>query len=164
MGKAAEIKRIRKKPLAELDLATITDFVLTAEDQKDFQRGIRLFNQARFWEAHESWEAVWLRHPEDGRYFVQGLIQLAAAYHQLRRKIYRGFVIHLRRARERLVLFPEVFLSVDVAGLLKEIRDSLGPGDSKDPAAEVDYSRIVPPKIRIRGQTLFFVNKGGGSG
>ena len=92
-------RRIRKKPLDELDLATLTDFVLTPQDRTDFHRGIRLFNQARFWEAHEAWEAVWLRHPEDGRYFVQGLIQVAAGYHQLRRKIYRGFLIHLHRAQ-----------------------------------------------------------------
>ena len=148
MERTAEIKRIRKKPLAELDLATITDFVLTAEDRKDFHQGIRLFNQARFWEAHESWEAVWLRHPEDGRYFVQGLIQLAAGYHQLRRKIYRGFVIHLRRAQDRLVLFPDAFLTVDVAGLRKMIREALLRVDSKGEAADGDYSLIVPPRIR----------------
>ena len=149
MDGLSKSRRIRKKPLAELDLATLTHFVLTAQDRTDFHRGIRLFNQARFWEAHEAWEAVWLRHPEDGRYFVQGLIQVAAGYHQLRRKIYRGFLIHLHRAQERLVLFPDVFLTVDVAGLLKEIRDLLGPGDSKKPSAELDYSRIVPPKIRV---------------
>ncbi len=148
MERTAESKRIRKKSLAELDLATITDFVLTPEDQKDFGRGIRLFNRARFWEAHEAWEAVWLRHPEDGRFFVQGLIQLAAGYHQLRRKIYRGFVIHLRRAQERLVLFPDSFLTVDVAGLRQEIRESLRRVGSKDRGAEIDYSRIIPPRIR----------------
>ena len=142
-------RRIRKKPLDELDLETLTDFVLTPQDRTDFHRGIRLFNQARFWEAHEAWEAVWLRHPEDGRYFVQGLIQVAAGYHQLRRKIYRGFLIHLHRAQERLVLFPEVFLGIDVSDLRKEIRQALPPGDSKEPEDSADYSRIVPPKIQV---------------
>ena len=141
--------RIRKKPLDELDLATLTDFVLTPQDRTDFHRGIRLFNQARFWEAHEAWEAVWLRHPEDGRYFVQGLIQVAAGYHQLRRKIFRGFLIHLRRAQERLVLFPDRFLGIDVAGLRKEIRRALPSGDSKEAEDGADYSRIVPPRIRV---------------
>ena len=140
--------RIRKKPLDELDLATLTDFVLTPQDRTDFHRGIRLFNQARFWEAHEAWEAVWLRHPEDGRYFVQGLIQVAAGYHQLRRKIYRGFLIHLRRAQERLVLFPDTFLSVDVVGLRRAIGEALRRIDSEEGPACVDYSGIVPPKIR----------------
>ena len=54
------------------------------------------------------------------------------------------------------MLFPDLFLGIDVADLRKEIRDSLGPGDSKKPSAELDYSRIVPPKIRV-----IEVNKGG---
>ena len=142
-------RRIRKKPLDELDLATLTDFVLTPQDRTDFHRGIRLFNQARFWEAHEAWEAVWLRHPEDGRYFVQGLIQVAAGYHQLRRKIFRGFLIHLRRAQERLVLFPDLFLGIDVADLRKEIGRALRRVESRDAVEGADYSRITPPRIRV---------------
>lgn len=149
MDRTDPSRPIRKKPLSELDLATLTHFVLTARDRTDFHRGVRLFNQGRFWEAHEAWEAVWLRHPEDGRFFIQGLIQLAAAYHQLRRRIFRGFLIHLRRAQERLVLFPDLFLGVDVAGLRKEIRRALPPGDSKDSEDGADYSRIVPPGIRV---------------
>ena len=91
---------------------------------------------------------MWLRHPEDGRFFIQGLIQLAAAYHQLRRRIYRGFLIHLRRAQERLVLFPDTFLSVDVVGLRRAIDEALRRIDSEEGSVCVDYSGIVPPKIR----------------
>ncbi len=149
MDRSEPARPIRKKSLSELDLSTLTHFVLTARDRTDFHRGIRLFNQARFWEAHEAWEAVWLRHPEDGRFFIQGLIQLAAAYHQLRRRIYRGFLIHLGRAQERLVLFPDLFLGIDVADLRNEIRRVLPPGDSKEAEDGADYSRIVPPRIRV---------------
>ena len=149
MDRTDPSRPIRKKSLSELDLSTLTHFVLTAQDRTDFHRGVRLFNQARFWEAHEAWEAVWLRHPEDGRFFIQGLIQLAAAYHQLRRRIYRGFLIHLRRAQERLVLFPDLFLGIDVAHLRQAIHQALPPGDSKKSEDEADYSRIVPPKIQV---------------
>lgn len=148
MDRSEPGRPIRKKSLSELDLSTLTHFVLTTQDRTDFHRGIRLFNQARFWEAHEAWEAVWLRHPEDGRFFIQGLIQAAAAYHQLRRRIYRGFLIHLRRAQERLVLFPDTFLSVDVVGLRRAISEALRRIDSEEGIACVDLSGIVPPKIR----------------
>ena len=151
MDRSEPGRPIRKKSLSELDLATLTHFVLTSGDQRDFHQGVRLFNQGRFWEAHEAWEAVWLRHPEDGRFFIQGLIQLAAAYHQLRRRIHRGFLIHLRRAQERLVLFPDLFLGIDVAHLRQAIRQALPPEESKKSEDAVDYSRIVPPKIKVVG-------------
>lgn len=48
---------------------------------EEYLYGIDLFNAAYFWEAHESWEAVWHAVGRDsvtGR-FLQGLIQAAAA-------------------------------------------------------------------------------------
>ncbi len=46
--------------------------------------GARLFDAGRFFEAHEAWEARWLTE-EDGprRVLLQGLIQIAAAFHKL---------------------------------------------------------------------------------
>lgn len=43
--------------------------------------GIDLFNAFFFWEAHESWEALWAAKPRDSvpARLLQGLIQIAAA-------------------------------------------------------------------------------------
>jgi predicted metal-dependent hydrolase len=141
------IKRIRKKSLSELDRASLAAIVLSPEEKQDFARGITLFNSRRFWEAHEVWEGIWQNHPEDGRFFIQALIQLAAAYHQLLRKIYRGFVIHMRRARERLELFPATFLGIDVNVLLATIDRTLEAVNANDNLDEIDFSRIEIPQI-----------------
>ena len=141
------MNRIRKKSLSELDLSTITQITLSAEDEKQFEKGIALFNAEKFWEAHEAWEEIWMRHPEDGRFFIQGLIQLAAGYHQLRRKIYRGFVIHLRRAQERFVLFPGNFLGVNVRDLLSAIDSSLSAINAKENSDEAESPRMIFPEI-----------------
>jgi hypothetical protein len=47
----------------------------------DWLAGVDLFNAFYFWEAHESWEAVWAGTPRSSRpaRTVQGLIQIAAA-------------------------------------------------------------------------------------
>ena len=46
--------------------------------------GARLFDDGRFFEAHEAWEARWLDETDDGRrLLLQGLIQIAAAFHKL---------------------------------------------------------------------------------
>lgn len=46
--------------------------------------GARLFDEGRFFEAHEAWEARWLvETDEPRRRLLQGLIQIAAAFHKL---------------------------------------------------------------------------------
>jgi uncharacterized protein len=50
------------------------------KDEK-FQRGLRHFNAREFFEAHEVWEEIWLVEAEPEKTFLQGLIQLAAAFH-----------------------------------------------------------------------------------
>lgn len=46
--------------------------------------GARLFDEGRFFEAHEAWEAHWLvEEDEPRRLLLQGLIQIAAAFHKL---------------------------------------------------------------------------------
>ena len=44
------------------------------------REGVELFNRLEFWEAHDSWEKVWLIAEGEEKLFVQGMIQLAAAY------------------------------------------------------------------------------------
>src|SRR5204862_3032431 len=55
-----------------------------------FREGLAHFNNREFWEAHESWEALWLVAESDVEQFLQGLIQIAAAYHHLKRGTLRG--------------------------------------------------------------------------
>src|SRR4029077_3069306 len=49
------------------------------------ERGRALFNDRRFFEAHEAWEEAWLREEGDLRMLLQGLIQIAAALHKIAR-------------------------------------------------------------------------------
>jgi len=112
--------------------------------------GIALFNSGKFWEAHEAWEEIWMNHPEDGRFFIQGLIQLAAAYHQLGKKVYRGVVIHLKQAQERLKLFPSDFLGIEVSPILGVIDDSLAAIESRSSLVEVDWATLEVARIQRR--------------
>ncbi len=49
--------------------------------EENLERGIELFNEGRFFEAHEAWEILWLNaeEPED-KQFLQGLIMAAGAF------------------------------------------------------------------------------------
>ena len=75
--------------------------------------GIAHFNATEFWEAHESWEALWLEAEGDLVEFYQGLIQLAAAYHHAKRGTLRGAVRLFDASLKRLAPFPPEYLDLD---------------------------------------------------
>lgn len=77
--------------------------------------GIELFNAHKFWHAHEAWEQPWLTAQGDERQFLQGLIQLAAAYHHVQRGTFRGGVRLFDAALRRLSNFPRDYANVDRA-------------------------------------------------
>lgn len=68
------------------------------------QRACELFAAGYYWEAHEVWEALWKRLPEDSvqRRLVQGWIKLAAAGVKCLEGNSNGAVRHARRAAELL--------------------------------------------------------------
>ena len=52
--------------------------------EEAYVRGARLFDDGAFFEAHEAWEERWRIETEPvARRFLQGLIQVAAAFHKL---------------------------------------------------------------------------------
>ena len=69
-----------------------------------YVRGIELFNAGYYWEAHESWEAVWNACGRRGveADFLKALIKLAAALVKGREGRAAGVVRHARRAGELL--------------------------------------------------------------
>lgn len=55
------------------------------------EHGIQLFNERRFFEAHEALEEIWLSERGRTRTFLHGLIQIAAAFHHYSRANMAGF-------------------------------------------------------------------------
>jgi predicted metal-dependent hydrolase len=112
------------------------------------REGIAQYNDGYFFEAHETWEDVWLQCPVPARTFLQGMIQVAAAFVHLMRREYPGTVRLLGHAIEKLEGFPDGYLGVDAARLAAEARrardELLELGQER--FASWDTSRI--PKIR----------------
>lgn len=119
-----DLSEARIKPGYVLDPSTIVEPEMSAQDWKDFEEGVALFNRGAFWESHEAWECVWNRHSQPSRVFFQAMIQVAAAYHQLGRGIHHGVLKHFRNASTKLDPFPSVFLGVD----LRPIKEALAAG------------------------------------
>jgi hypothetical protein len=106
-------------------------------------KGLRLYEAGEFFTAHEEWEIVWLSSPEPEKTFLQGLIQVTAAFHHLRRENRLGTILLLQAALRRLDLYPASFGGISVEPLCSEIRDRLRSLEAGHPAFD-----LIPPKIR----------------
>ena len=84
--------------------------------------GVALFNAQKFWHAHEAWERDWLAAADPHKQFLQGLIQLAAAYHHVQRGTFRGGVRLFDSALRRLENFPPDYANVDRAAAVAAAR------------------------------------------
>jgi uncharacterized protein len=109
------------------------------EKDRLYQKGLEAFNSAHFYDAHEHWEEVWLETPNPDKKFLQGLIQVAAAFHHYSRANLHGTRNLLRAGLLKLDCFPEVHGGLEIEELREAVREwlaALGSGeipDSKKP-------------------------------
>jgi predicted metal-dependent hydrolase len=82
-----------------------------------FRKGLAAFNSRQFYEAHEHWEEVWLETPNPEKAFLQGLIQIAAAFHHHSRANRKGTQNLLAAGLAKIELFPSVHREINVEGL-----------------------------------------------
>ncbi|MDQ3932190.1 MAG: DUF309 domain-containing protein [Actinomycetota bacterium] len=78
---------------------------------------IELWNEERFFEAHEVLEDVWQAAPEEDRRFWQGIIQVAVGCVHHQRGNVHGTSALLHKAADKLADYPEVHHGVDVGQL-----------------------------------------------
>ena len=112
---------------------------LSRAELRSYDQGWQRFAQRQFWHAHESWEELWRQQQEPARSFLQGLIQLAAAYYLLLGELdrpaaakpvrpaaqrLRGALKNLDKAEARLRGLPASYLHADLTALRQAITDA----------------------------------------
>jgi uncharacterized protein len=86
---------------------------------------------------------VWLGSPEPEKTFLQGLIQVTAAFHHLQRNNPLGTALLLQAALRRLDGYPASFGGISVEVLCHDIRERLKRLEAGEPAAQ-----MISPRIR----------------
>jgi uncharacterized protein len=104
--------------------------------------GLRLYHAGEFFAAHEAWESLWLGAQEPEKMFLQGLIQVTAAFHHLERKNPLGTARLLQAALGRLERYPAHFGAISVALLCCDIRAWLEALEAGAPAPPFGCVRI----------------------
>jgi predicted metal-dependent hydrolase len=106
--------------------------------------GLRLYESGDFFAAHEAWESVWLGSQEPEKTFLQGLIQVTAAFHHLQHNNPRGTARLLQAALRRLERYPACFEGVSVTLLCNDIRERLQALEADELA-----SRLASVRVRL---------------
>jgi predicted metal-dependent hydrolase len=110
------------------------------EKNRLYQKGLDAFNSGHFYEAHEHWEEVWLRTANPDKLFLQGLIQVAAAFHHHSRDNFLGTRNLLRAGLLKLDCFPHVHGGLRIEALREGVREWLDDLET----GEISRSRKLP--------------------
>jgi predicted metal-dependent hydrolase len=110
------------------------------EKERLYRQGLDAFNSSRFYDAHEHWEEVWLKTPNPEKMFLQGLIQVAAAFHHHSRANLLGTRNLLREGLRKLDRFPEVYGDLEIEALRVTVREWLADFE----AGEIPPGRKIP--------------------
>ncbi len=103
-------------------------------DANAYRRGIELFNQQHFYDAHEIWEDAWRESIGHEKKFLQGLIQAAVALHHHSTGNLVGACSLLERSKRNLALYPEDFGGIRLTALILSLaawRESLLSGSPR---------------------------------
>ena len=80
------------------------------------QKGIQLFNEHQYWDAHEALEEAWIEvRPAPIGEVYRSILQVGVAYYQIQRGNYRGAVKMFLRAVQWLDPLPDTCQGVDIA-------------------------------------------------
>jgi predicted metal-dependent hydrolase len=104
-----------------------------------FREGIRLFNEAEYWHAHEQWEACWLGTGEPDSTFYKGIIQAAAALVHWKKGNRRGLLRNWEKARPKLLALPAVVCGLDLRALIADMDRFVLAGDAAGQAPQLRF-------------------------
>ncbi len=103
--------------------------------------GIELFNNGRFWHAHEEWEEAWLASDDPQiRLFYKGIIQTAAALVHWQKNNRKGLHLNWRKARAKLTALPPEVMGLDLPQLIAYM----------DRFEQVEGKGLEPPRLTVR--------------
>lgn len=125
-----------------------------------YLKGVDLFNNEDFFEAHEVWEDLWHATRGEARDFIQGLIQVTSAFHHLRNGNMRGARILHDSGVQLLGPYGDRYMGLDLkklraefdaalSGILEPPVDQLAGRGHAGPV-KIDYSPAKAPKVRLQ--------------
>ncbi len=112
------------------------------ESEARFRKGLAQFNRGQFFAAHETWEEIWLPAAEPEKTFLQGLIQVAAAFHHYARGNRVGTQSLLAAGLRKLERFPPSHRGLKLEELRKAVRRWLSAVEAGKSPSRAKFPQI----------------------
>jgi predicted metal-dependent hydrolase len=95
---------------------------MEAKNMESLEEGTKLFNEGEHHEAHEAWEAVWVKLKESPeKRFLQGMIMVAASINKYKKKEYAGTEKLLAKGIAYMKDFMNAHIDIDRERFLKDV-------------------------------------------
>lgn len=92
-----------------------------------FTKGVDLFNQGEYFEAHEVWEELWMECPPAERRFIQALIQAAVAIYHFSRGNHTGATRLFHSGRRYMEPYRPTYMQLNVDEFWQRMEAHLAP-------------------------------------
>lgn len=113
-----------------------------------FEKGVEQFNTGFFFEAHDTWEELWMETTGSHRLFYQGLIQTAVGFYHLGNENYKGACSQLTKALAKLEGYLPRYHGIGTAELVTEVRRCLGEAQRLKDGSGGRFDESALPKIQ----------------
>ena len=105
--------------------------------------GILLFNEGRFFEAHEELEAAWRDEGGHVRELYQGILEAGVTYLHILRRNYAGAIKVYGRSMRWLRDWPEICLGADIGQLRRDLGAAISEMRRLGPARMGEFPRAL---------------------
>jgi hypothetical protein len=112
-----------------------------------FFKGIDYFNNKEFYNAHESWEELWIEYPLKDSLFIQGLIQLSVAFFHITNFNLIGSKNLFNKCLPKLKKFPSNHRNLNVSEIIDCAEKSLFKVTTITKSNQFDW-RLTPKMIK----------------
>ena len=116
---------------------------------ESLHKGQTLFNEGKFFEAHEIWEETWIDTEGDERHLLQGLIQVAAGFYKLQVGMPTGTCKLLAKGAGHLRAIPTDMYGVDLPSLIEKVEEWIKTSKAMIEEFRTNYDASNLPKLTI---------------
>ncbi len=122
------------------------------------EQGLRLFNEGKYFEAHEQLEDAWNAESSSARELYRGVLQVAVTYLHISRGNYIGAKKVYQRSMKWLERFPNICKGINVEKLRIDARFAI---ENINPPASYDLFFLKPIQWGKSKKHIYFCDKCG---